>query len=46
MRTANEQLERQVEEDPMSVNVEHVEDPDAEHIEMVRERSSLRAVSS
>ena len=36
MRTANEDLERRAAQDPSSINVEHVEDEEQEHIAMVR----------
>ena len=35
MHAANEQLEQRKEKDPASVDIEHLEDPDAQHIEMV-----------
>ena len=35
MKTANEQLAEAHAADPESVNVEHVEDEEAQHIEMV-----------
>jgi hypothetical protein len=36
MRASNADLERQVAADPLSVSVEHVADPEEQHIEMVR----------
>ena len=36
MRAANEELERKRAADPTSIDMEHLADPDAQHIEMVR----------
>ena len=39
LHAANDALERQRAADPESVNIEHINDPDAQHIEMVRPAS-------
>ena len=35
LRAANDELEKKRVADPESVDIEHVDDPDAQHIEMV-----------